>query len=132
MSRRKLFLTTGSLTAAVVLSLVIYSIPRITPENYHKIHEGMVLADVEGLLGRTGDSIPAGTFLVLCSNVGTLREEYADFEGTDEGLQWHDGGGTILVGFRPGGTVTFKRYDPRHDEPLLDKCRRWLASVKQR
>jgi hypothetical protein len=127
MTRRKLFLVGVTAVVACALFPYLAFTPRVTAENYHQIHDGMNLADVEALLGRPiGDPIPAVNFLFLCSSVGTLREEYAALEGTDDGLQWHDGGGTILVGFRPGGTVTFKRFDPPHEEPLLDKFRRWL------
>jgi hypothetical protein len=126
MSRPKLFLVGVTAMIAVPLVACLVLKPRITAENYHQIHDGMNLADVQAILGRpVGDPIAAIGFLDLC--IANLREEYAAFQETDEGLRWEDRGGTILIGFRPGGTVTYKRYDPRHNEPILDKFRRWLA-----
>jgi hypothetical protein len=78
-----------------------------------------------------GDRIHAFTYLELCASSGTLRQDYAAVEATDIALRWRDRGGTILVGFRPGGTVTFKRYDPANNELPVDKIRRWLGAVKQ-
>ncbi len=131
MRKKQLLLWAGALLTAAFAGVLVIRLacaPRVTEENYQKVHDGMRLSDVETLLGPpTGDRVPAVNFLYLCSSSGTLREEYAAFAGTDEGLQWHDDGGSMIVGFRPGGTVTFKRYDPAQEESWRDRVRRWLG-----
>jgi len=127
---KRLLLSAGVLLTAAFAGLLVIHLAlghRVTEENYQKVHDGMRLADVETLLGApTGEPIPAVNYLFLCSSSGTLREEYAVFERTDEALLWHDRRGTIIVGFRPGGTVTSKRYDPGQNESPIDMLRRWL------
>jgi hypothetical protein len=59
-----------------------------------------------------------------------LSHVYARVEPTDEIRQWHDSSGRIIAAFRPGGAVTFKRYDFPEDETLLSKFRRWLGLAK--
>src|SRR5437764_14401360 len=112
MSKRKLFCA-GSLLAAAsagVLVIQLVSAPRVTEENYQRIDQGMRLSDVETLLGTpTGNRVGALNYLFLCSSSGTLREDYG-LEPSDEALTWSDRGGSIIVGFRQDGMVTFKRY----------------------
>ncbi len=125
MSRRKLFLVSVMAVVACALFLYLAFTPRVTVENYHQIHDGMNLVDVEALLGPPAERSQNPAYGLLCTNAGTLREEYGAFEEADEEAHWEDGGGTILVGIR--GTVAYKRFDPPHDEPLLAKLHRWLA-----
>jgi len=129
MSRRKLFLVGVTTLIASALFLYLLLRPRATVENYRQIHDGMNLADVEAILGPPAYRSKAPIYGILCTNAGTLREEYAAFEETDEEVHWIDGGGTILVGFR--GTVTCKRYDARQDESPVDKFRRWIWTARK-
>jgi hypothetical protein len=92
---------------------------RVTEENYQRIHAGLRQSDVEALLGPpTGNREAALSYLEMCTAPGKLQEEY-DREGFDVALVWYERGQSIVVGFRPSGTVNYKLYYPgQHESPF--------------
>jgi hypothetical protein len=110
------------LTAAVAGLLVIQFACRqtVTVENYQQVHAGLRLSDVEALLGPpTGDREAALSYLFMCSATGKLKEDYESHKGFDPAFVWHERGQSIVVGFTPSGTVSFKLYYPGEPESLL-------------
>ena len=129
MRKRTLFCAGSLLTAAVagVLVIQLASAPRVTEENYQTNDTGMGLSDVETLLGTpVGNRVAVLNYLFLCSSSGTLSEQYG-LDVNDDALTWSDRGGLIIVGFRPDGSVSYKRYDPAVEESLLHMARRRLG-----
>ena len=130
MRKIRLLLWAGVLLTAAFAGFLVIRLAwtqRVTEENYQKIHAGLRQSDLEALLGPpTGDREAALSYLDMCAAPGKLQEGY-DPEGFDVALVWYERGQSIVVGFRPSGTVNYKLYYPGQHESLLALVRRRLG-----
>ena len=130
MRKKLLLLGAGVLLTAAFAGFLVIQLAwsqRVTEENYQKVHAGMRRSDVEALLGPpTGDREAALSYLDMCAAAGKLQEGY-DPEGFDVALVWYERGQSIVVGFRPSGTVNCKLYYPAQHESPFALLRRRLG-----
>jgi hypothetical protein len=131
MPKRTLFCTLGLLALAVAGFLIIPLAwaPRITPESYDKVKEGMQLADVEAILGPPQMRQFRVAWHYDMRTVERLHADFSPEREVAEAIRWQDRGGMIIVGFIASGEVAFKLFDPVPEASFADKLRRCMLRI---
>lgn len=137
MTKRRRLLWLAAALAAVLLgayALLWWTAPRVTGANFERIEVGMMLAEVEALLGG-----PAGNYAddeLVFGSYPELFEGWPNDRLSDDYREWLGPDVAILVKLDAGGRVVAKvcgetaRWVNNSRSDLLSKLRRWLGITR--